>query len=620
MNKLALATVISCGVVCAQQVDWVKQIKNQPFADVRKYDFAAQKPGGSLTGGVSANIALAPCPAGVNGADTAHYLYISGGTGTAEPVLVTGGTCVAGAATGTVTVTPANSHSGAWTVTSATAGIEEAIYAAPSAGAAVRVPYGQFTIHAPVATRLNVYTPIRGSGTMATMLNVASDFPLTAKAVIVITGTVSTNSFISGGISDLTIKFIQPDSTNFATYTQWPPAIYTSGTWHPRFNNLEIVAAWDGVVVDGNVGDQGGFTLTNVQMSAFHRGISIDADFQPTIISNVTIDPDGLTGLQTTTYLTAANGAVGMYIGRVDDLKISKVTTDAPGTCIDLHTGDGPLGSDGFIEGLWCDLSGVNMSDGNIQISNSNLGKLNFTGGMLHISGAEFSSTTADDLVTAAPIRGFNSVNTSLYNPTLIIERSMFASFGQDVHSVLATTDPSLTGNFTLNLIGNTFKRSPNIAYSVPTIVVNAAGTGSTQATIVGNSATPLGTGSGTFIFLNTDDFHTISGNTYYGWSVNPATGTTKKTYIDNILVPTTTSVSSTGGSIVPTGHTFHVTGTGTVTNFTINFGFPYRQVTTIPDGAFTYTASGTIGASGTAVVGKPIIWTYDSGKWYPSY
>jgi hypothetical protein len=91
------------------------------------YNFTAQTPGGTLTGGVGTTVTLTPVPVGVAGADTGHYLYISDGTGTAEAVLITGGTATSGATTGTVTFTPANNHSGAWTITSATGGIQEAL-------------------------------------------------------------------------------------------------------------------------------------------------------------------------------------------------------------------------------------------------------------------------------------------------------------------------------------------------------------------------------------------------------------------------------------------------------------------------------------------------------------
>ena len=92
------------------------------------YDFVPRTPNVTLTGSSPATITLSPCPKGVSGVDTNHYLYISAGTGTVEAVLITGGTCVPDFV-GTVVFTPANNHSGAWTLASATAGIKEALNA-----------------------------------------------------------------------------------------------------------------------------------------------------------------------------------------------------------------------------------------------------------------------------------------------------------------------------------------------------------------------------------------------------------------------------------------------------------------------------------------------------------
>ncbi|HZO57460.1 MAG TPA: hypothetical protein VFB63_32410, partial [Bryobacteraceae bacterium] len=63
------------------------------------FNFLPQSPGGSLSVG-SNTITLSPVPDGVNGSNSDHYLYISGGVGTAEAVLITGGSAVSGAASG----------------------------------------------------------------------------------------------------------------------------------------------------------------------------------------------------------------------------------------------------------------------------------------------------------------------------------------------------------------------------------------------------------------------------------------------------------------------------------------------------------------------------------------
>jgi len=104
-----------------------------------KYNFAPQQPGGALTAGTANVVTLSPVPEGVNGTNTAHQLYISGGTGGAEVVTIAGGTAVSGAPSGTIIFTPANNHSGAWTIQTATAGIQEALWKG-GVGATVVVP------------------------------------------------------------------------------------------------------------------------------------------------------------------------------------------------------------------------------------------------------------------------------------------------------------------------------------------------------------------------------------------------------------------------------------------------------------------------------------------------
>jgi len=114
------------------------------------YDFVPQTPGGTLSPGLNV-IPLSPVPRGINGSNTKHYLYISGGTGTAEAVLISGGTAVSGAASGTVIVSCANSHSGQWTIQSATKGIQEAEKSLPAEGGVVVIPGGNLQMQGPIS-------------------------------------------------------------------------------------------------------------------------------------------------------------------------------------------------------------------------------------------------------------------------------------------------------------------------------------------------------------------------------------------------------------------------------------------------------------------------------------
>ncbi len=101
---------------------------------------------------------------------------------------------------------------------------------------------------------------------------------------------------------------------------------------------------------------------------------------------------------------------------------------------------------------------------------------------------------------------------------------------------------------------------------------------------------------------------------------------------ITNIWVPgwqnttepygVTAAVASAAGLITPSGPLFHVTGTAAITGFNLPVGFGYGSFTVIPDGIFTTTTANNIALASTAVVGKPLTFTYDTNtaKFYPSY
>lgn len=183
------------------------------------YNFTAQAPGGSLTGGASATVTLTPCPIGVAGSDLLHYLYVSGGTGTAEAVLITGGTCTSGLSTGTVTFTPANSHSGAWTIQSATAGLTETQNICPTNGCEIHVPSGDYSLYGPFTKSTSQSVWITGEGP-ATNFVVSTqgpftDSPKTPSQIVVssnaATATSSAHGFVTGELIRISGATVDPD-------------------------------------------------------------------------------------------------------------------------------------------------------------------------------------------------------------------------------------------------------------------------------------------------------------------------------------------------------------------------------------------------------------------------
>ena len=132
------------------------------------YNFSAQTPGGSLVVGANA-ITMTPVPLGVSGTNTNHYLYVSGGVGTAEACLISGGSGTSGQASGQIIITCANTHSGAWTIQSASGGIQEAIWAAPSPGS-VTIGPGSWSVYGTITKPAALQVDIVGAGSASTIL------------------------------------------------------------------------------------------------------------------------------------------------------------------------------------------------------------------------------------------------------------------------------------------------------------------------------------------------------------------------------------------------------------------------------------------------------------------
>lgn len=219
------------------------------------YDWV-QTPGGALSSGLSQTITLNPCPLGVAGADTNHYLYISGGTGTPEAALITGGTCTSGAATGTVILTPANSHSGGWIIGSATGGIQEAHNAI--SGGRIILP-----------TRLDVYaTSFLTKGVTISGQGMDFAMPNAAGTVITVHGTgyCAFDSDYLGGFQFESFFLYQAGSDTAGgcgiRLNSTAPSNPNIGT---RITNVQMQGQYDSILTD----NAAGWVVQGARLSAF---------------------------------------------------------------------------------------------------------------------------------------------------------------------------------------------------------------------------------------------------------------------------------------------------------------------------------------------------------------
>lgn len=137
-------------------------------ADNRAYDFIATS-GVDFTGfnaspGAQTISFSAPynCPLGVAGSQTSHYLRLTN-LATSEVVQITGGSCTSGGL-GTLQFTTTQTYlGGTITLRSATAGIQEFIYALGAGGGEVRIADGAYPLYARVLID-GSYRKLRGAG------------------------------------------------------------------------------------------------------------------------------------------------------------------------------------------------------------------------------------------------------------------------------------------------------------------------------------------------------------------------------------------------------------------------------------------------------------------------
>lgn len=515
------------------------------------YNFAAQTPGGSISAG-SNTITLSPVPPGVNGSDTHHYLYLTAGSGTAEAVLITGGTAVASAGSGTVIVTAANSHSGAWTVTSATAGIQEAIAALGGSPGRVLIPAGAYTLRAPIQKPASQVW-IQGAGMQATALTIGANFSTSVLGSFIIDDTgLASRTGPSGGYSDFSVLFTQPDSASLGDYTHWAPAFYVYNDQSPLIARIAVYRAWDVLkYLDG-----GGLTLYDLKASFFHRGI--DAD---NILDTFRVEDFHATtyGLSTNQYGVFWNNAsiYAMYLGYLSDGKFSKITSIA-GKCVNSHQGarGGGTGLDGFasFNDLDCDTNGgFEVDGGMIRLSDSFISvggvtssvltaqpAITQTGGILQVSNTKFSANgSATGPMISVDFK--RDVNTgALYSPAFSLVGSVIEQSVVDQSAVTATESSAYTGTGSVLLAGNTFIKSGSGSLTNPVVSVSD-GSGSIEATITGNHFSDKLAGTGDGIVLANDHYHSVIGNTGRGWTYSLA-ARNLTTWLNNPGFTTSTS------------------------------------------------------------------------------
>lgn len=530
--------------------------KSYEFADfdfrrASDHNFTGVSIAVSLTSGITNTVTLPYGILGLAGANTKHYIRINDTVGTSETVLINGGTSTSGVV-GTLSFKCAYAHtSGNWTLESCTKGAAEAQWTLTTNGGIVELPAGTNLFKGPFQARA-IPVWLRGQGKMSTQISVdTASFPSTIDGTTV-TGVLNyaTGQGLweeAGEISDLTIKFVQPNSTNPAAMTTYCPGIYAFGVNHFRVSRVNIAAAYDGITAT----NLSGIEIKEVGLSFFHYGISVDVCLDLTLISRVIIWPFELTTNQTTAFLAAANHNIGFYIGHADALIMEKCSTLCTGYTADFHLGTDNYATTGFISNCWFDGTGnINFGTCSIQLNNVHMGVADSYASIagIHVVNAEVKlnnvnllhlGTSATTLIKFNPTSNYSTsdgINPSAMGvPSLMVSNSRFQMYATDIPVCQIASLAGLTKVVKAKFNNCLVEKSAGVVYATSIFkhVATAGGGGEILYSVNNCEVSEVGGGSGAFCDLATDVLHNFQGNNGGGYSFTLA-GTANTVFRNN--------------------------------------------------------------------------------------
>ena len=405
-----------------------------------------------------------------------------------------------------------------------------ALQAALNTGRAIFLPKGHYLV-------TDMLTVPYGSGIFGETKNfskliVPTSFNLAALGVVHIAQEGS-NPFPSPGnenaatLKDFAIEFAQPDTAVRASLIQYPPAVYALSSGRFIMQNIRLVRAWKGIWMPGN---SGGVFIDHLEASCFNQAIWIDENFDCTHLSRIHLWPFGCTSNQMTVFLDG--NTIGLECGRVDGLFIEDFFAIGLPKGIWIHDSTNPASSAGGAPSFG-NMVNVMLDDAGMLIENGtwNVSNLYITPGV---------STARGLMVTGSPMQQAYVNITGLYqrflaehasgikegilvggssnnNARLVITGMTSQSFAFDrIHAKCLNGAGS---NARLDISNAYFERAGNSSLTQPTINI-ASG----RAQLANLSHSDKGTGTGTFIQIDTDDWISLYDIPTVGWSISAPT------------------------------------------------------------------------------------------------
>jgi len=598
----------------------LSKIPASPWLIASAYNFPAQTPGGTLAPGNQV-VTLTPVPQGVNGTDTNHYLYISGGTGTAEAVPITGGTAVGGAASGTVIVTCANSHSGAWTIKTATAGIQEALDS--TSYPQVLVLAGQHLIYATITVPTGgSVTGMSGSADSnpgATMLlyqlNTGVCIDLYGNQTVlrdlqikqVPASTAQTFTAAAGNIGVQCLN-VSPRNANAATIENVQVYAFYQNFSFDSSNNLWL----DNLTATGSTQDNiifggcNGHGRSILSQSGKGNGITLKIGSngqalvpmldQVEVYNNTGWGVNWGGGGQWGNVTSQANGLGDYYFKAVNVSTLNTITSDSAGTSKNGYT----MAATGTAAGV-----GMFFDSGAAAVSISDVTILNANGNAIRIAG---TGIVLGSVTITAPNRASNS-DDNKYG--LLISAAGYNT----INGLLGDqyTAVKIGGaNAYLNAIYGMNLNNSNLAFPVIELF-NGANYINLAGIVAPGSGTAVKTNAGSSLVYNPALYTSTATNSFAPNTVIAPTAPTV------VAISNGGTLAVTANAITITGAVSHV-GAGLIKTINLANGASNSFGYLIADAAFTTDQTGNINSAAlTATAGTLYIWVLDaaSGKFY---
>src|SRR6266853_1564979 len=353
-----------------------------------------------------------------------------------------------------------------------------------------------------------------GDGRDITTFKVDSAFNLAASGVFILTTGEPATIF-----RGFKMTAVQPDTAVRAKLVAYPPAITAVAQPRLLLEDMKITQFMTGLSLIG--GNSGGFTTDNLEMSCYTKGIDIDGALDTMRLDKVHYFPFDMTTNQQVVFNDASNIAVNS--GRCDDLTIdASLFIGTHGKSVNLYQRASGATIGTCTNSDFDTYGGINVAGGNMTFSGC-LATIGDTGqqAIVVTSGSSFDSFVKwsggeieGNVATTNAFAEVKGVPISQGN-ALVIDGTIFRLTGDMVAAKVSATNNDLT------ITGCKFFATPNSSPVNPVIWSAAGG----RLTATGNRISDKGTGTGTFIKLDADDQHVVTGNAFTGWglvNVNP--------------------------------------------------------------------------------------------------